>query len=56
MKNFAENWKKYLYGFWLGGSLGLFYGATLLDLRFWLVLLPTALFVTLFNEDRFNWD
>ena len=50
MKNFTSNWKQYLYAIWLSGSLGACYSADLLDFRFWLVLLPTATFVGIFNN------
>lgn len=50
MENFTSNWKRYLYAIWLSGSLSACYNATVLDFRFWLVLLPTAAFVIIFNN------
>jgi hypothetical protein len=52
MENFLINWKRYLYAIWLSGSLGVCYNANPFDLRFWLVVLPTAAFVMVFNNNR----
>ena len=40
--NLLQNWKRYLYGMWLGGSLSIVYDARVTEPGFWLVLLPTV--------------
>lgn len=50
MENFANNWKSYIYALWLCGSLYVCFGAELTDPRFWIVTLPVATCVILFNE------
>ena len=50
MKDLIQNWRGYIYGMWLGGSLGAVFDTGLLDFRFWVVLIPTAVFVKLFNQ------
>lgn len=52
----VQNWRQYLYGLWLGGAINAAFGAGIFDLRFWVVLLPTVVLVTIFNENRFDWD
>jgi len=56
MEEILYNWRRYLYGMWLGGSLNILFGATISDFRFWLVLLPTAALVHIFNTkpNHFN--
>ena len=50
MEYFINNWKRYLYAIWLGGSLGAAYGTSLLDIRYWLIVVPTMLLVAIFND------
>lgn len=52
MENFLMNWKNYLYGMWLGGSVAICFNTGVLDWRFWAVMLPTVALVTLVNERR----
>lgn len=56
MERFAQNWKRYLYGLWLGGSINAAFGAGIFDLGFWVVMLPTVAFVTIFNDNQFDWE
>lgn len=50
MTNFIQNWRKYMYGIWLGASVPTVFGAGITDIRFWMVVFPTMLFVTLIND------
>lgn len=61
MNNFEEytseffaTWKSYFYGAWLGGSIAAVFDTPLNDWRPWVVILPTVLLVSLFNEPRAN--
>lgn len=49
MEEILYNWRRYIYAIWLGGSLNACYDTTVTDIRFWLVLLPTAALVHIFN-------
>jgi hypothetical protein len=55
MEEIVYNWRRYLYAMWLGGSLSILFGATITDFRFWLVLLPTAALVHIFNTKP-DWE
>jgi len=50
----AENMKKTLYAGWLGGSLAIVFKADWTDWPFWVVMLPTILLVTVFNDGKFD--
>lgn len=52
MENFMENWRDYIYGIWLGGALSVIFGVGLFDIRWWLVVVPTIIFVRIFNENQ----
>lgn len=52
MENFWQNWRDYIYGIWLGGSLSVLFNVGLFDIRWWLVVAPTVALVTIFNEKR----
>jgi hypothetical protein len=56
MTNFINNWRKYVYGLWLGGSVPIVFGARITDIRFWLVVFPTMLFVTFINDREADVD
>lgn len=56
MTDLVNNWKRYLYALWLGGAINAAFGTGILDLRFWVVLMPTVALVTIFNENRFDWE
>ena len=53
MKEFKRNFEKVLYAAWLGGSLSLA-GMSATTWQFWVVLLPTCLLVTVFNDGKFD--
>lgn len=55
MEHILLNWRRYLYGMWLGGSLSACYDTTITDYRFWLVLIPTAALVHIFNNKQ-DWN
>ena len=42
-------WRRYMYSLWLSGSIPLVLGVGADDIRFWLIVLPTMLLVTIFN-------
>jgi len=50
MENLVYNWRRYLYGMWLGGILPVCFDVSVTDFRFWAVLLPTAALVHIFNN------
>lgn len=52
MQNFIENWRDYMYALWLAGSTTIVFNATLFDIRWWFVVAPTVILVTIFNEKR----
>lgn len=52
MKDSLNNWKKYLYCIWLGGSAVACFDTSILDWRFWVVTLPTVIAVTFINENQ----
>lgn len=55
MENFIQNWRGSIYAIWLGGSIAAIFGSSIFDIRWWLVVAPTAIFVMLFNEKRSDW-
>lgn len=52
MQNVIINWRDYLYGMWLGSSTALAFDSGIFDIRWWFVVIPTTVLVTLFNEKR----
>jgi hypothetical protein len=50
MEYFINNWRRYIYAMWLGGSLAAVFDASVFDIKFWLVLLPTGALVKIFND------
>lgn len=51
MQDFLRDWKDYLFGMWLGGSIPAVFGAGLLDWRFWVVVLPTVAMVVFVKRE-----
>lgn len=52
VKNLYNNSKYYFYAAWLGASLGAVFGSDIFDPKFWIVLLPTCLFVAIFHQKK----
>jgi hypothetical protein len=56
MEIMYNNWKRYIFGMWLGFSLTLNFDVTIFDPEFWFVALPTVVFVYLFNDNESRID
>ena len=56
MKTFAKKISTTLYAAWLGACMGFLFHIKVTDPRFWVAIIPTILFVTIFNQNRSNQD
>lgn len=55
MENFIQNWRDYLYAIWLAAATSIMFNVGLFDIRWWLVVAPTVVLVTIFNEKRIDY-
>lgn len=52
MKEFLLSFKSYLYLMWLGGAVYYMFGVSVLDWRYWALLIPAAVLETVTRSER----
>lgn len=56
MDHLINNWRRYIWAMWLGGATSILFDTSVFDFRFWLLVVPTMLLVSVFNDRIFEED